>query len=66
MKVLSDNLLVGLPQNIRFLHVKQLEEEVKPGRTVLQEIIESDAQKMVIVREAKGRPLPPLPADPYD
>ncbi|KAH6908912.1 P-loop containing nucleoside triphosphate hydrolase protein [Coprinopsis sp. MPI-PUGE-AT-0042] len=33
MKVLSDNLLVGLPQNVRFLHVKQLEEEIQPGRT---------------------------------
>ncbi|TEB19224.1 P-loop containing nucleoside triphosphate hydrolase protein [Coprinellus micaceus] len=52
MSVLGNNILIGLPQNVRFLHIQQLE-EFAPGRTVLQEVLESDVERMRIIREAK-------------
>ena len=51
MSVLGNNLLVGLPQNVRFLHIQQLE-DFAPGRTILQEVLEADAGRVLTIREA--------------
>ncbi|TFK20041.1 P-loop containing nucleoside triphosphate hydrolase protein [Coprinopsis marcescibilis] len=53
MSVLGNNLLIGLPQNVRFLHVAQLEEFVV-GRTILQEVLEADVERTRVIREAKA------------
>jgi ATP-binding cassette subfamily F protein 3 len=53
MSVLGNNMLIGLPQNVRFLHVKQLE-EFAPGRTILQEVLEADSERVRVIQEAKG------------
>ncbi|KAF6746341.1 P-loop containing nucleoside triphosphate hydrolase protein [Ephemerocybe angulata] len=53
MRTLGDNFLIGLPQNVRFLHIQQLE-EFAPGRTVLQEVLDSDPERVRIIREAKA------------
>ncbi|PPQ64031.1 hypothetical protein CVT24_008844 [Panaeolus cyanescens] len=53
MSVMGDNILVGLPQNVRILHIAQLEEPV-PGRTILEEVLNSDTERMRIIREAKA------------
>ncbi|PPQ96874.1 hypothetical protein CVT26_006061 [Gymnopilus dilepis] len=42
MKVLGDNILIGLPQNVRILHIAQLE-EVTAGRTILEELLTRQA-----------------------
>ncbi|KAJ3502721.1 hypothetical protein NMY22_g18494 [Coprinellus aureogranulatus] len=60
MSVLGNNILIGLPQNVRFLHIQQLE-EFAPGRTVLQEVLESDVERMRIIREAKLLQSIPVP-----
>ncbi|KAF9045124.1 P-loop containing nucleoside triphosphate hydrolase protein [Panaeolus papilionaceus] len=53
MSVLGDNILVGLPQNVRILHIAQLEEPV-PGRTILDEVLNADSERTRIIREAKA------------
>ena len=53
MSVLGNNILVGLPQNVRILHIAQLE-EVTSGRTILQEILSADADRTRIIKEAQG------------
>ena len=53
MSVLGNNILVGLPQNVRILHIAQLE-EVTSGRTILQEILSADTDRSRIIKEAHG------------
>jgi len=53
MAALGNNILVGLPQNVRILHIAQLE-EVTSGRTILQEILSADADRTRIIQEAQG------------
>lgn len=53
MSVLGNNILIGLPQNVKFLHVKQLE-EFAPGRTILQEVLEADPERVRVIQEARG------------
>lgn len=53
MKVLGENTLVGLPQNVRILHIAQLE-EFQPGRTILQELLSADSDRTRIIEEAHG------------
>jgi ATP-binding cassette subfamily F protein 3 len=53
MHVLGNNILVGLPQNVRILHIAQLE-AFSPERTILQEVLESDTERTRIIKEAQG------------
>jgi hypothetical protein len=53
MSALGNNVLVGLPQNVRILHIAQLE-EVTSGRTILQEILSADPHRTRIIQEAQG------------
>ena len=53
MSVLGNNLLVGLPQNVRILHIAQLE-EITAGRTILQEILSADTDRTRIIEESRG------------
>jgi len=53
MHVLGNNMLVGLPQNVRILHIAQLE-AFSPGRTILQEVLDSDTERTRIIKEAQG------------
>jgi hypothetical protein len=57
MHVLGNNILVGLPQNVRILHIAQLE-AFSPGRTILQEVLESDTERSRIIKEAQGGEIP--------
>lgn len=54
MHVLGNNILVGLPQNVRILHIAQLEEFV-PGRSILEELLSADTDRTRIIREAQGK-----------
>jgi ATP-binding cassette subfamily F protein 3 len=54
MSVLGNNVLVGLPQNVRFLHIAQLE-EVTAGRTILEELLSADTNRVRIIKEAHGQ-----------
>jgi len=56
MSVLGNNILIGLPQNVRFLHITQLEEFVA-GRTILQEVLNADLERTKIIEEAAGMSL---------
>ena len=56
MKVLGDNILIGLPQNVRILHIAQLE-EITAGRTILEELLSADVDRTRIIKEAQGRKL---------
>ena len=53
MSVLGNDILVGLPQNIRMLHIAQLE-EFTPGTTILQELLGTDTNRTRIIKEAQG------------
>ena len=53
MSVLGNNLLVGLPQNVRILHIAQLE-EITAGRTILQEILSADTDRTRIIEESRS------------
>ncbi|KXN86035.1 ABC transporter F family member 3 [Leucoagaricus sp. SymC.cos] len=53
MHVLGNDILIGLPQNVRFLYIKQLE-EFKEGRTVLEEVLSADTERESIIREAQA------------
>lgn len=53
MHVLGNNILVGLPQNVRILHIAQLE-EFAPGRSILEELLSADVDRVRIIREAQG------------
>jgi len=48
------NILVGLPQDVRILHIAQLE-EVTSGRTILQEIISETRIAQLLPRKPKVR-----------
>ncbi|KAI9319724.1 P-loop containing nucleoside triphosphate hydrolase protein [Dichotomocladium elegans] len=52
MKCLSDNILVGLPQNVSILHVAQLQ-IYDETTTVIQEVLNADRDAMNVLREAK-------------
>lgn len=54
MSVLGNDVLVGLPQNVRILHIAQLE-DVTAGRTILAELLSADTERTRIIREAQGR-----------
>jgi ATP-binding cassette subfamily F protein 3 len=53
MSALGNNILVGLPQNVRMLHVAQLE-EFTPGITILQELLSTDTDRTRIIEQAQG------------
>ena len=53
MSVLGNGILVGLPQNVRMLHIAQLE-EFTPGTTILQELLSTDTNRTRIIKEAQG------------
>ena len=53
MSVLGNDILVGLPQNVRILHIAQLE-EFTPGTTILQELLSTDTNRTRIIKEAQG------------
>uniref|UniRef100_A0A8H8CEF3 ABC transporter domain-containing protein n=2 Tax=Psilocybe cubensis TaxID=181762 RepID=A0A8H8CEF3_PSICU len=53
LSVLGNNVLVGLPQNVRILHIAQLE-DFTAGRTILEEILEADVDRTRIIREAQA------------
>jgi ATP-binding cassette subfamily F protein 3 len=53
MSVLGNNILVGLPQNVRILHIAQLE-EITAGRTILEELLSADVDRTRIIKEAQG------------
>ncbi|KAF8800023.1 P-loop containing nucleoside triphosphate hydrolase protein, partial [Phlegmacium glaucopus] len=50
MSVLGNNILVGLPQNVRILHIAQLE-EFTAGTTILQELLSYVARQDLIASE---------------
>jgi len=54
MHVLGNNILVGLPQNVRFLHIAQLEGFMS-GHTILQEVLEADTERSRIIKETRGK-----------
>ena len=54
MSVLGNDTLVGLPQNVRILHIAQLE-DVAVGRTILAELLAADPERSRIIREARGK-----------
>ena len=54
MSVLGNDILVGLPQNVRILHIAQLE-EFTPGTTILQELLSTDNDRTRIIKEAQGQ-----------
>lgn len=56
MSVLGNGILVGLPQNVRILHIVQLE-EVNLGRTILEELLSADAHRVRTIKEAQGQSL---------
>jgi ATP-binding cassette, subfamily F, member 3 len=53
MSVLGNDILVGLPKNVRILHIAQLE-EFTPGTTILQELLSTDNDRTRIIKEAQG------------
>ena len=53
MSVLGNDILVGLPQKVRILHIAQLE-EFTPGTTILQELLSTDNNRTRIIKEAQG------------
>lgn len=53
MHVLGNNLLVGLPQNVKFLHIKQLE-DFEEGRSILEEVLSADEDRARVIREAQA------------
>ncbi|KAJ3574218.1 hypothetical protein NP233_g1914 [Leucocoprinus birnbaumii] len=53
MHVLGNDLLVGLPQNVKFLHIKQLEEFAE-GRSILAEVLSADEDRERVIREAQA------------
>lgn len=53
MSVLGNDILVGLPKNVRILHIAQLE-EFTPGTTILQELLSTDNNRTRIIKEAQG------------
>lgn len=53
MSVLGNDILVGLPQNVRILHIAQLE-GFTPGTTILQELLSTDTARTRIIKEAQG------------
>ncbi|EFI26724.1 hypothetical protein CC1G_15647 [Coprinopsis cinerea okayama7 len=61
LHTLSSNLLIGLPQNVSFLHITQLEDveresDLESGRrSILREVIESDAGTVGVLKEARAR-----------
>ncbi|KAF8889537.1 P-loop containing nucleoside triphosphate hydrolase protein [Gymnopilus junonius] len=48
-----DNVLVGLPQNVRILHIAQLE-EITADRTILEELLSADIDRTRIIKEAQA------------
>ncbi|PPQ89417.1 hypothetical protein CVT25_002183 [Psilocybe cyanescens] len=52
LSVLGNNVLVGLPQNVRILHIAQLE-EFTAGRTILEEILEADPDPEIALDKAQ-------------
>ncbi|KAF8889529.1 P-loop containing nucleoside triphosphate hydrolase protein, partial [Gymnopilus junonius] len=50
MKALGDNVLVGLPQNVRILHIAQLE-EITADRTILEELLMAESEFATIRTE---------------
>ncbi|KAF8160021.1 P-loop containing nucleoside triphosphate hydrolase protein [Crassisporium funariophilum] len=52
MSALGNDLLVGLPRNVRILHIAQLE-ELTAGKTILQELLSADTDRTRIIRECQ-------------
>ncbi|CAM0141059.1 hypothetical protein VKS41_002323 [Umbelopsis sp. WA50703] len=53
MSVMGNGTLVGLPQNVRILHISQLE-DLSAGRNVLDEVLHADSERVRLIREAKA------------
>jgi ATP-binding cassette subfamily F protein 3 len=53
MSVMGNGTLVGLPQNVRILHISQLE-DLSAGRNVLEEVLHADSERVRLIREAKA------------
>ncbi|KAF5354992.1 hypothetical protein D9756_005609 [Leucocoprinus leucothites] len=43
----------GLPQNVKFLHIKQLE-DFEEGRSILEEVLSADEDRVRVIREAQA------------
>lgn len=50
LKCLAEDILIGIPQNLQILHVTQLESENR-DITVLEEILSSDSESTLILKE---------------
>lgn len=53
MSVMSSGALVGLPLNVRILHIAQLE-DLSAGRNVVEEVLHADLDRVRLIREAKA------------
>jgi ATP-binding cassette subfamily F protein 3 len=53
MSVMGNDTLVGLPQNVRILHIAQLE-YIRIGRNVVEEVLQADKNRVRLIREAKA------------
>ncbi|KAJ2964613.1 hypothetical protein NQZ79_g477 [Umbelopsis isabellina] len=49
MSVMGNGTLVGLPQNVRILHISQLE-DLSAGRNVLDEVLHADTNRVRLIR----------------
>lgn len=53
MSVMGNDTLIGLPQNVRILHIAQLE-DIHAGRNVVEEVLNADKSRVRLIREAKA------------
>lgn len=53
MSVMGNGTLVGLPQNVRILHIAQLE-DLSAGHNVVEEVLHADGDRVRLVQEAKA------------
>ncbi|KAI9289469.1 P-loop containing nucleoside triphosphate hydrolase protein [Umbelopsis sp. AD052] len=53
MSVMGNDTLIGLPQNVRILHIAQLE-DIHAGRNVVDEVLHADKNRVRLIHEAKA------------
>lgn len=50
---MGNNILVGLPQNVRILHIEQLE-DYENTRSILDTVLSADKEREKTIKEAEG------------
>ncbi|RUS21444.1 hypothetical protein BC937DRAFT_92673 [Endogone sp. FLAS-F59071] len=53
LRVMGNNILVGLPQNVRILHIEQLE-DYDDTRSILDTVLSADKEREKTIKEAEG------------